>query len=188
MLFKYPSVTVSGLITAPSDKLFDIVADVTRHPDLAGSGEVEQVEWTTPAPHGAGSRFTSQQNISGMRYRTRSVVQVFDRPNQFIWLSGMGAKRPPFGQLWGFDFRDIDGRTTWVSHMMRVPIPVLRLPPFSWIVEAGSRHEVVNMKPTLSRLAKLADAQLVGDLRISLEWCVGDAPCSQFDPSSLRTA
>lgn len=187
-LFKQPSLTVAGLITAPSDKLFDIVADVTRHPELAGSGEVERVEWSSPAPHGVGSRFTANQNINGMRYRTRSVVQAFDRPRQFVWLSGFGARRPPFGQLWGFDFKIIDARTTWVSHMMRVPIPLLRIPPFTWIADAGAMHEAMNMKPTLGRLARMADAQLLGEVRVTLDWCVGNAPCSQVDPSTLQTA
>ncbi len=187
MLFKYPSVTVSGLITASSEKLFDIVTDVARHPELAGSGEVQNVAWITSEPHSVGSSFESQQSINGFRYRTRSVVQVFDRPRQFVWLSGMGAKRPPFGQLWGFDFKSIDARTTWVSHVMRVPIPLLALPPFTWISRAGLMHEVANMKPTLPRLAKIAEAQLLGDIRVTLDWCVGDAPCSQIDPASLQT-
>ncbi|MCX6018241.1 MAG: hypothetical protein NTZ50_07015 [Chloroflexi bacterium] len=187
MLFKYPSVTVSGLITAPAEVLFAIVSDVSRHPELAGSGEVEQVEWVTPAPHGVGAGFAARQNVGGMRYRTRSYVQVYDPPHQFVWLSGIGARRPPFGQLWGFDFKVIDARTTWTSNMMRVPIPLLRVPPFTWMADTGAMHEVTNMKPTLPRLAKMAGAQLLGDLRITLDWCAGDAPCSRVDPASFQT-
>jgi hypothetical protein len=187
-VFKFPSVTVSGLMTAPCEKLFAIVTDVTRHPELAGSGEVQQVEWITAAPHGVGSGFASRQRVGVFGYPTRSYVQVYDAPRQFVWLSGPGAKRPPLGQLWGFDFKRIDARTTWVSHMMRLPLyPVLNVPPFSWLADAGATYEAANMKPTLRKLARMADAQLLGELKVVLDWCVSDAPCSQID-GALRAA
>jgi hypothetical protein len=176
----FPSVTVSGLVTAPADLLFDIVSDVTQHPKLAGSGEVHAIEWITPAPRGVGSGFSARQRNGVLRYATRSYVQEFRRPYRFVWLSGFGMKKPPFGQLWGFDFQPLDARTTWVSNMMRVPAyPVPRIPPLIWLASAGLEHEARNMKPTLRNLAVLAGAQLLGDIKITHDWCGGRIPCGR---------
>ncbi len=181
-MIKFPSVTVSCLVTAPADVLFDIVSDVTQHPKLAGSGEVQAIEWITPAPHGVGSGFASQQQIGLLRYVARSYVQEFRRPHRFVWLSGIGMKKPPFGQLWGFDFQPLDARTTWVSNMMRAPMyPVPRIPPLSWLVSAGVAHEARNMKPTLRNLAALAGAQLLGEVKITHDWCGGAIPCGRVN-------
>ncbi len=185
-VLKFPSVTISGLITAPRERLFAIVSDVTRHPELAGSGEVQRVEWLSSAPHGVGSAFGSQQQVGAFRYPTRSYVQEYDAPKRMVWLSGPGAKKPPLGQLWGFELEALDARTTWVSHMMRVPMyPVLDIPPFSWLADLGVQHEVRNMKPTLRHLARMADAQLLGDIRVVMDWCTIAAPCTKTD-NTLR--
>lgn len=168
-MIKYSSVTVSGVITAPVEKLFAIVSDVTRHPELAGSREVQQVELITLPPIRAGSGFRARQQIGAFRYPTRSWVQVYDPPHRFTWLSGPGFRRPPFGQLWGFEFQpqgELSGAL--VLHSMTVPVPLLNLPPFSWIADAGARHEARNMLPTLDNLARMAGARLIGDVRIVL--------------------
>jgi hypothetical protein len=180
ILITFPSVTVSCLITAPAEALFDIVSDVTQHPKLAGSGEVRGIEWITPAPHGEGSGFASRQQIGLLRYPARSYVQEYRRPYRFVWLSGFGMKKPPFGQLWGFDFQPLDSRTTWVSNMMRVPAyPVPRIPPLSWLASAGLDHEARNMKPTLRNLAVIAGAQLLGEIKVNHDWCGGAIPCGR---------
>jgi hypothetical protein len=35
------------------------------------------------------------------------------------------------------------------------------------------------MKPTLHNLAKLCHAQLLGEIRVSMGWCVSEAPCGK---------
>ncbi len=168
-MVKYSSVTVSGVITAPAEKLFAIVSDVSRHPELAGSREVQRVELVTPPPVRAGSLFRSRQQIGALHYPTQSYVQVCDPPYRFTWLSGVGFRKPPFGQLWGFEFEPHgEHPSTLVSHSMTVPVPLLNLPPFSWIADAGARHEARNMLPTLHNLARMAGAKLIGDVRIVL--------------------
>ncbi|MCS7059983.1 MAG: hypothetical protein RMN25_02355 [Anaerolineae bacterium] len=168
-MVKYASATVSGVITAPAQKLFAIVSDVTRHPELAGSGEVMRVEWVTPPPIRVGSEFRARQQIGLARYSTRSFVQVYEPPYRFTWLSGPGFRKPPFGQLWGFEFQPQgDHPSTLVLHSMTVPVPLLNVPPLSWIADAGARHETRNMLPTLENLARMAQARLIGDIRIVL--------------------
>jgi hypothetical protein len=187
-VIKIPSVTVSALITAPSTALFAIISDITRHNELAGSGEVRAVRWLTDGPARVGSVFASQQQIGPMRYQTRSSVQEYDAPSRFVWLSGFGFQKLPLGQMWGFDLQAVDARTTWVSHMMRVPAYAMpNLPPWTLVAKRGAEHEARNMKPTLRNLARMANAQLLGEIRVTHDWCVSDAPCGKAG-SILRAA
>lgn len=174
---KHPSVTLRATISANIQSLFDIVADPRRHPELAGSGEVQAVELLTPGPLGVGSGFQATQSVKGFQYPTRSFVQVYERPTKFVWLSGPGFRRPPFGQLWGFEFQAVDANATRVLHSMSVPFYVVpQIPPFKQLAEAGVRHEADNMRPTFERLARMAGAAVVSDIDTVLE------PASSFKP------
>jgi hypothetical protein len=159
--------------------LFAIVSDPARHADIAGSGAVMESDWLTVPPVQAGSVFKSRQCVGWYQYPTRSFVQVIEAPHRFIWMSGPGFKKPPFGQLWGFELTPVDARSTLVSNLMQVPyVPALPVWPFTRITAAIIEREIGNMTPTLYRLAKVAHAQVIGDLQIAREWrpAMGDAP------------
>jgi hypothetical protein len=186
---KYPSLTVTALLTAPCETLFSIVSDPTRHPELAGSGEVMETHWLTPLPVGVGSGFQSRQCVGWYQYPSRSYVQVYEPPYRFVWLSGPGFKQGPLGQLWGFDLKPLDARTTLVSHMMKVPyLPVLDTPPFTVIADRISQHEENNMRPTLHKLARLAGAQIIGELTVTNEWCESKLPHADERNAVIRGA
>jgi len=171
MTIKYPSLTVTGLITAGCETLFNIVSDPTRHPDLAGSGEVMQVRWTTHPPVGVGSGFVSLQCKGWYQYLSRSFVQVYDPPYWFVWRSGVGFRKTPFGQVWGFHLAPVDARSTLVSHLMKWPVlPMPQLPLFDVLMQRRVEHELSNMRPTLGKLAKLAGAQIIGNLQVTYDW------------------
>jgi hypothetical protein len=153
--------------------LFAIVSDPTRHPDIAGSGAVMESEWLSAPPAQVGSVFKSRQCVGWYQYPTRSYVQVHEAPYRFIWMSGPGFKKPPFGQLWGFELMPVDARSTLVSNLMQVPyVPALPVWPFTRMTHNIIEREIVNMQPTLYRLAKAAHAEVIGDLQIAREWRV----------------
>jgi hypothetical protein len=184
---KYPSVTVTALLTAPCEVLFEIVSDPLRHPGLAGSGEVIATRWVTPPPVGVGSAFQSRQCVGWYQYPTRSFVQVYDPPYRFVWMSGPGFRKPPLGQLWGFELKPLDARSTLVSHMMKWPLfPLIPVPPFTWLAALGVNHELANMRPTLFKLARLSGALVIGDLQVAYEWYAGDTPGEQERASVAR--
>lgn len=168
---RFPSATVTALITAPCETLFAIVSDPARHPDIAGSGAVMECEWLSEPTDCAGAVFKSRQCVGWYQYPTRSYVQVYEPPYRFIWMSGPGFKRPPFGQLWGFELTPVDARSTLVSNLMQVPyVPALPIWPFTRISKDIIARELINMQPTLHRLAKVAHAQVIGDLQIACDW------------------
>ncbi len=172
-----PSATVSGLITASCDTLFDIISDPLRHPEIAGSGEVMSVRMLTPPPIRVGTVFQSHQCMRWLAYPTRSFVRVYDPPYRFVWFSAPIICQFPFGQLWGFELVPIDSRLTAVNHLMRIPIYTLpNLPGINALVKAGVRHEINNMSPTLYRLAAAARAIVLGEIQIADRWGTTRAP------------
>ena len=130
-----------------------------------------ECEWLSEPTDCAGAVFKSRQCVGWYQYPTRSYVQVYDPPYRFIWMSGPGFKKPPFGQLWGFELTPVDARSTLVSNLMQVPyVPALPVWPFTRITENIIERELVNMKPTLRRLAKATHAEVIGDLQITRDW------------------
>ena len=180
---KYGAATVNGVISASAEALYKIVSDINRHKEMAGSGEIQAVEWVTPPPVKVGSQFKSRQKI-GMEYGTKSFIVVCETNRKFVWFSGATGK-PPFGQYWGFEFEPMGKNRTRVYHGTCVPIALPNIPPFTWIADAGARHEVGNMEPTYQKLAKMAGGKLEGTLAVMMEpLCslksilkLGDAPC-----------
>ncbi len=185
---RFPSVTVTALITAPCEALFAIVSDPSRHPDIAGSGAVMESDWLSEPPVRPGSVFKSRQCVGWYQYPTRSYVQAYEAPHRFVWMSGPGFKKPPFGQLWGFELTPVDARSTLVSNLMQVPyVPALPVWPFTRITRKIIDRELVNMQPTLHRLAKVAHAEVIGDLQIARGWLPGNAGVSPRASSMQAT-
>ena len=100
------------------------------------------------------------------------MSRFYEPPYKFTWLSGPGFRKPPFGQLWGFEFQPLgDGSSTLVMHSMTVPVALLTIQPFVPLAHAGARHEADNMRPTLVNLARMAGTRIIGELRVVLAPC-----------------
>ncbi len=56
-------VSKSITINAPPEKLYDIVAGVTRHTELAGSGEILSVRNLTSGPVRLGTTFEADEKV-----------------------------------------------------------------------------------------------------------------------------
>src|SRR5438094_1000774 len=76
---------VRAQITAPPERLWAIVADPTRHPELAGSGEPLETHFVTAGPLGVGSRFESRQKAMKMKYTSNSEVTACQEPRLLRW-------------------------------------------------------------------------------------------------------
>ena len=82
--------TEASIIASPQ-KIFDIVSDLSRHPELAGSGEINSV---TQEPAGAvdtGTRLLAEETVvmadgSTMDLKAESIVVAYDPPNSFSWI------------------------------------------------------------------------------------------------------
>lgn len=155
-MINYIGATVSATIQASSAVLWEIVSDVTRHPELAGSGEVVQTELLTPGPLAVGSRFQSQQNMRGFRYTTVSHVVACKPPYHLAWHIGLPGT-PPFGQVWQFELSP-QGEATYVRHGVALVYALPEVLPFTLVSGSIGQMEANTMVPTLANLAARAGA------------------------------
>lgn len=151
IVMQYLGSFVQATIDASPEAIWNIISDVTRHPELAGSGQVEKVEVLDPAGLGEGAIFQSNQNINGVRYITASRVRAWEPPYRFAWQVGTGLL-PGVAQLWYFELTP-QGMGTQVENGVVSPVPMPALLPFSLLHDAIGQADVQSVQPTLANLA-----------------------------------
>ena len=80
--------TVERVIPAPPDKIFDLLADPRRHPEIDGSGSVKRVK-AGPERLALGAKFGMAMKL-GVPYSMESEVIEFDENRRIAWQT-----RPP---------------------------------------------------------------------------------------------
>lgn len=144
---------VQATIDATPEEIWKIISDVTRHPELAGSGQVEKVEVRDASGLREGAVFQSSQNIEGIRYTTASRVRVWEPPFRFAWQVGTGLV-PGIAQLWYFEITPLD-RGSQVENGVVSPVPLPDIPPLSLIHDTVGHSDVQGVRPTLANLAHM---------------------------------
>jgi uncharacterized protein YndB with AHSA1/START domain len=147
--------TVQRHINAPPELVYDIVADVTRMPEL--SPEIARSTWLTPeAGARPGARFRSVNKAGRLRWPNRPIVLTADRGREFAF-----ARTEPFtGTItWRYRFTP-DGQGTTVTESYEVMEPVTTVGWFIIGTLAGLKDRAGDLRrgmtETLDRLAALA--------------------------------
>jgi hypothetical protein len=142
-------VSVTKLIPADRQWLFDLVADPAQHPVIDGSGSVKAARPGGPDRLSLGAKFSMDMKL-GADYRVLNTVVEFDEPELIAW-------RHFNGHLWRYRFTEApngaagtivteewDARSVW----NRLALVLLRFP----------QRNRAGMIATLDRLAELAAA------------------------------
>jgi uncharacterized protein YndB with AHSA1/START domain len=78
-------------IDAAPQQVFEVLSDVRRHPEIAGSGEVRTVRLTDDAPLHVGSRWEADERIHMGRkdvdFVATSELVEYDAPRRLSWTS-----------------------------------------------------------------------------------------------------
>ena len=146
---------VSLHINAPPEQLYDIIADVTRMPEL--SPEILRCEWRDGAAKAApGARFKATNKVR-ITWSNKPVITVADRGREIAWARtevGGGTVE------WRYRFEP-EGSGTRVTESYEVTKPLTR---FGWfIIEkiAGRKDRRTDlrkgMEQTLERLQAVAE-------------------------------
>ena len=150
--------SVERRITASPDRLYDLVADPTRHPDLDGSGSVvEAIEVSTAErPLGVGDQFTMSMNLRGRYSMTSTVVEAV-RHSRFAWQSyphrDSSRWRSAFGgRIWRYEFEPVDDGATLVRETWDLGEEPLRA---LLIMFRGTTRNI--MIRSLERMAAIAE-------------------------------
>jgi uncharacterized protein YndB with AHSA1/START domain len=143
---KERSVSVSRLINAPANVIFDILADPSRHAEIDGSGTVRGAKEAKPERLKMGSKFGMKMKIL-VPYDMRSTVVEFEENERIAW-AHFGKHR------WRYELEPVDGGTMvtetfdWSTALAPMFIEAVGYP----------KKHVPNMQKTLERLDAVATA------------------------------
>jgi uncharacterized protein YndB with AHSA1/START domain len=145
-------VSVSRVIEAPPEVIFDVLADPGRHAEIDGSGMVQHLRGES-SRLALGSKFGMDMKMGFVPYRISNTVKEFDENHSIAW-AHFGGHR------WRYELAptEVDGRpATAVTES------------FDWstcnpLVGKGlelagyPKKHPANMEATLDRLAALVEA------------------------------
>lgn len=146
-------VSVAITVAAQPQRVFDVLADVTRHVEFDGSGTVIGRP-RGPRRLGLGSEFTMGMRQGPRRYRSFNRVVEFDEGRRIAWES-MGLWRGHKvigGQRWRYLLTPTDTGTvvthSYVWGYATMPLLTVWLPRYPMRSRAGMRR-------SLQKLAQL---------------------------------
>ncbi len=137
-------VSVERVIAAPPERIFDLLADPSRHSEIDGSGTVRghRGEQTRL---GLGSTFGMNMRL-GVPYRMKSRVMEFEENRLIAWCHF-------FGHRWRYELEPVEGGTL-VREIF--DWSTARMP---WVIRAArypQRHPSA-MSATLDRIAGIVE-------------------------------
>jgi uncharacterized protein YndB with AHSA1/START domain len=140
------------MIPAPPEKIFDVLADPSRHREIDGSGTVRGAKGGSERL-ALGSKFGMSMKM-GVPYSMTSTVIEFEENRRIAWQTvpsvSWGAKLGG-GRIWRYELEPVDGgtlvREVWdISQEAGLSKP---------LVARGRKHTVENMEKTLVRIEEL---------------------------------
>jgi hypothetical protein len=149
--------SVSRSIQASPEALYDVVADVTRTPDL--SPEVVACQWIDGATGPAvGARFVARNSAGrGPDWNNKPVVTVADRGREFAFAR---TERGAGTLVWRYRFTP-EGSGTLVTESYEVTSPVALVGWFIIGVLYGNKDRRGDLRrgmtTTLERLARITE-------------------------------
>jgi len=143
---KERKVSVSRIIDAPAQAIFDILADPARHAEIDGSGTVRGAKGADPDRLKMGAKFGMKMKIL-VPYDMRSTVVEFEEGKLIAW-AHFGKHR------WRYELEDVEGGTM-VTETFDWSTSII--PHFIEAVGYPAKH-VGNMEATLERLDAIVTA------------------------------
>jgi hypothetical protein len=150
-------VSVERVIAPPADRIFELLADPTRHHDIDGSGTVRDAKEGTQRLE-LGDKFGMKMHL-GVNYSMVNEIIEFDDAKRIAWQTGPGTgwQRNLFGgRIWRYELEPADGgtlvRETWDVSQEKGPV--------KYLLRTGRSREHTRgaMEKTLANIARLTEA------------------------------
>jgi uncharacterized protein YndB with AHSA1/START domain len=140
-------ISVSRVIPAPAQQIFDLLADPAMHPVLDGSGTVKASRGRNPERLSLGARFGMDMRLGGP-YRVTNEVTEFEEGRRIAW-------RHMARYTWRYELEPENG-TTKVTESFDtttglVPAFIIRLLGFFRRNEESMRKTLENIDAHLTR-------------------------------------
>ncbi|OEJ29286.1 hypothetical protein AR457_07685 [Streptomyces agglomeratus] len=149
--------SVTEVVGAAPQRIFELLATPARHAELDGSGMLRGSARGPEVLSGPGDRFSMGMSRRGVKYRSVNVVVEYERDRLLTWETWgeVGGRRLVGGQRWRYELEPSGTSSTRVTHTYdwsraRLPRLVVELPGFPKRMRPA-------MTATLGRLASLTD-------------------------------
>ena len=139
-------VSVSRVIKASPEAIFDVLADPARHGEIDGSGMVQNVRGESKRLE-LGSTFGMDMKLGPLPYRISNKVVEFDEGRLIAW-AHFGGHR------WRYELEPADGGTKVTESF---DWSTARIPKAIELMGYPKQHPA-NMEATLERLATLLES------------------------------
>jgi Polyketide cyclase / dehydrase and lipid transport len=153
------SVSVDRVIRAPAAAIFGVVADVSRHPEIDGSGALVGPKGAVPQRLAMGSTFGMSMKL-GVPYTMKNTVIEFEPDRRIAWQTVLSGPLGRFigGRIWRYELDEVDGGTkvteTWdISQDKQA---------FFLKHDKVAEQTAGSMSKTLERLAEITEAPATG--------------------------
>lgn len=138
-------VSRSVVIDAPTERIFDILADPRRHSEFDGSGTVGEAV-RGPERLTLGSRFGMGMRMGGLDYRTGNQVVEFSENRRLAWRHGAWHR-------WRWTLEPLEDGATRVTETFDYS----RLGTWFYILVGFPQRNARGIERTLPRLKHLAE-------------------------------
>ena len=111
-------VSVERVIKAPASAIFAIISDVSRHPEIDGSGSVVGTKPGAPQELALGTTFGMSMKL-GLPYSMSNRVIEYEPDRRLAWQTTLSGPLGRFigGRIWRYELETVDGGTkvteTW---------------------------------------------------------------------------
>jgi uncharacterized protein YndB with AHSA1/START domain len=142
---KRRKVSVSRVIPADRQAIFDVLADPAMHPVIDGSGSVQDVQEGGPDRLEEGARFGMSMKM-GAPYRILNTVVEFEEGRLIAW-------RHFHGHRWRYELADVDGGTEvtetfdWSTAKSKLALELAGFPKKN---EAGMERTLVRLEEVMA--------------------------------------
>ena len=154
--------SVERTIPAPAERIFDLLADPSRHHEIDGSGSVRRAKSGSQRLV-LGSTFTMSMKI-GIPYSTLSTIVEYEENRRIAWQTYSTIKwlaRFGGGRIWRYELEPVDGgtlvRETWDTSQEGPPDK-------EHVVKDRTRqYMITNMEKTLVRLEEVTSTEAAAE-------------------------
>ena len=148
-------VSVKRVIKAPPSAIFAIISDVSRHPEIDGSGSVVGTKPGAPQELALGTTFGMSMKL-GLPYSMSNRVIEYEPDRRLAWQTTLSGPLGRFigGRIWRYELETVDGGTkvteTWDITQDKQG--------FLLKYEPVASQTAQSMTKTLKRLAELTES------------------------------
>ncbi|MFP5218595.1 MAG: SRPBCC family protein [Actinomycetes bacterium] len=171
---------VARVLPATPQALFDVMSDLRRHPEIAGSEEVKALRVHGDRPIGIGTTFEADEEVpfgkKTTRFTAKSIITAYDPPRHIAWRSEPPGRPRATRVEWSWSFEPTQGgtRTVHRAEVEFAPLTALTLKPIYGRMRAPYVRR--GMERSLDRLAAAVAGPAVPKPR-------ADAPADRPTPA-----